>query len=147
MIVRTWESYNQRLILVFSLATHPQRKHSRFTTDVPDKSSKLFIVDHPTPEVIAPIAEEVAPEPAASTGSPSSTTGDQDAPPPSHSQTTPDTQSLIIPNDVKNNNHDLDVAHMNNDPFFVLPILEVSSYQSSSMDSIHIVVLPNHQPS
>ncbi|GJX60060.1 copia protein [Tanacetum coccineum] len=34
------------------------------------------------PEVIVPIAEVVAPEPAASTGLPSSTTIDQDAPPP-----------------------------------------------------------------
>ncbi|GKE01510.1 retrovirus-related pol polyprotein from transposon TNT 1-94 [Tanacetum coccineum] len=48
-------------------------------------------VDHPAPEVIAPIAEVVAPEPAASTGSPSSTTIDQDAPSPSNSQTTPET--------------------------------------------------------
>nr|GEX08633.1 hypothetical protein [Tanacetum cinerariifolium] len=39
-------------------------------------------VDHPAPEVIAPIAEVVAPIPAASTGSPSSTTVDQDAPSP-----------------------------------------------------------------
>ncbi|GJZ27753.1 retrovirus-related pol polyprotein from transposon TNT 1-94, partial [Tanacetum coccineum] len=39
-------------------------------------------VDHPAPEVIAPIAEVVAPEPATSTGSPSSTTVDQDAPSP-----------------------------------------------------------------
>nr|GEW60129.1 retrovirus-related Pol polyprotein from transposon TNT 1-94 [Tanacetum cinerariifolium] len=37
-------------------------------------------VDHPAPEVIAPIADVVAPEPAESTGSPSSTTVDQDAP-------------------------------------------------------------------
>ncbi|GKA94576.1 retrovirus-related pol polyprotein from transposon TNT 1-94 [Tanacetum coccineum] len=36
-------------------------------------------VDHPAPEVITPIADVVAPEPAASTGSPSSTTVDQDA--------------------------------------------------------------------
>nr|GEX42868.1 retrovirus-related Pol polyprotein from transposon TNT 1-94 [Tanacetum cinerariifolium] len=36
-------------------------------------------VDHPAPKVIALIAEVVAPEPAASTGSPSSTTIDQDA--------------------------------------------------------------------
>nr|GFB21528.1 hypothetical protein [Tanacetum cinerariifolium] len=42
-------------------------------------------VDHPAPEVIAPIADVVAPEPAASTGSPSSTTVDQDAPTPSNS--------------------------------------------------------------
>ncbi|GKC74655.1 hypothetical protein Tco_1120538 [Tanacetum coccineum] len=75
-------------------------------------------VDHPALKVIAPIAKVVAPEPAASTGSPSSTTVDQDAPSPSNSQTTPETQSPIIPNDVEEDNHDLDVAHMNNDPFF-----------------------------
>nr|GEU70659.1 hypothetical protein [Tanacetum cinerariifolium] len=39
-------------------------------------------VDLPAPEVIAPIAEVVTLEPAASTGSPSSTTVDQDAPSP-----------------------------------------------------------------
>ncbi|GKF18297.1 hypothetical protein Tco_0063215, partial [Tanacetum coccineum] len=50
-------------------------------------------VDHPTLEVITPIAEVVAPEPAASIGSPSSKTVDQDAPSPSNSQTTPGTQS------------------------------------------------------
>ncbi|GKF78727.1 hypothetical protein Tco_0234295, partial [Tanacetum coccineum] len=48
-------------------------------------------VDHPAPEVIAPIAEVVAPKPAVSTGSPSSTIVDQDAPSPSNSQTTPET--------------------------------------------------------
>ncbi|GJV85454.1 retrovirus-related pol polyprotein from transposon TNT 1-94 [Tanacetum coccineum] len=79
-------------------------------------------VDHPAPEVIAPIAEVVAPEPVVSTGSPSSTIVDQDAPSPSNSQTTPETQSPIIPNDVEEDNHDLDVAHMNNDPFFGIPI-------------------------
>nr|GFA93622.1 retrovirus-related Pol polyprotein from transposon TNT 1-94 [Tanacetum cinerariifolium] len=76
-------------------------------------------VDHPAPEVIAPIAEVVTPAPAASTGSPSSTTVDQDAPSASNSQTTPEPQSSIIPNDVEDDNHDLDVAHMNNDLFFV----------------------------
>ncbi|GJY07718.1 retrovirus-related pol polyprotein from transposon TNT 1-94 [Tanacetum coccineum] len=39
-------------------------------------------VDRLAPKVIAPIAEEVAPEPAALTGSPSLTTIDQDAPSP-----------------------------------------------------------------
>ncbi|GJR01631.1 retrovirus-related pol polyprotein from transposon TNT 1-94 [Tanacetum coccineum] len=149
MIERTWVSYNRRLILVFSLAMHLQRKHSEFTTDVPDILSKTIHVDFdeltamaskhsssglalheitpatissrlvpnptpstpfvppsrtdldilfqplfdelltpqpridlPTPEVIARIAEVVVPEPTASTGSPSSTTVDQDAPSP-----------------------------------------------------------------
>ncbi|GKF02279.1 putative ribonuclease H-like domain-containing protein, partial [Tanacetum coccineum] len=102
-------------------------------------------VDHLAPEVIAPIADIVAPEPAASTGSPSSTTVDQDAPSPSTSQTTLETQSLIIPNDVEEHNHDLDVAHMNNDPYFGIPIPEVHSDQSSSSDIIYTIVHPDHQ--
>ncbi|GJT18307.1 retrovirus-related pol polyprotein from transposon TNT 1-94 [Tanacetum coccineum] len=97
-------------------------------------------VDHPAPEVIALIAEVVAPEPAASTGSPSSTTVDQDAPSPSNSQTTPETQSLVIPNDVEEDNHDLDVAHMNNDPFFGILIPENISEASSSSDVIPTIV-------
>nr|GEY04754.1 reverse transcriptase domain-containing protein [Tanacetum cinerariifolium] len=46
----------------------------------------------------------LAPEPAESTGSPSSTTVDQDAPSPSNSQSTPKTQPPIIPNDVEEDN-------------------------------------------
>nr|GEU61722.1 hypothetical protein [Tanacetum cinerariifolium] len=102
-------------------------------------------VDHPTPKVIAPVVEVVALEPTASTGSPTSTTVNQDAPSPSNSQTTPKTQFPIIPNDVKDDNHDLDVSHMNNDPFFGILILEGSSDQSSSADVIHTVVHPDHQ--
>ncbi|GJR86677.1 retrovirus-related pol polyprotein from transposon TNT 1-94 [Tanacetum coccineum] len=79
-------------------------------------------VDHPAPEVIALIDEVVALVPAVSTGSPSSTTVDQDAPSPSNSQTTPETQSPILPNNVEEDNHDLDVAYMNNNPFFGIPI-------------------------
>ncbi|GJT14336.1 retrovirus-related pol polyprotein from transposon TNT 1-94 [Tanacetum coccineum] len=97
-------------------------------------------VDHPAPEVIALIPEVVSPEPTASTGSPSSTTVDQDTPSPSNSQTTPETQSPVIPNDVEVENHDLDVAHMNNDPFFGIPILENDSEASSSSDVIPTVV-------
>ncbi|GJT91113.1 retrovirus-related pol polyprotein from transposon TNT 1-94 [Tanacetum coccineum] len=91
----------------------------------------------PAPEVIALIAEVVALEPAASTGSPSSTTIDQDAPSPSNSQTTPETQSPVISNDVKEENHDLDVTHMNNDPLFGILIPE---NDSSSLDVIPTIV-------
>ncbi|GJV36059.1 retrovirus-related pol polyprotein from transposon TNT 1-94 [Tanacetum coccineum] len=97
-------------------------------------------VDHPALEVIAPITELDAPEPDALTGSPSSTTIDQDAPSPSNSQTIPETQSPIIPNDVEEDNHDLDVAYMNNDPFFGIPILENDSEASTSSDVIPTVV-------
>ncbi|GJX27867.1 retrovirus-related pol polyprotein from transposon TNT 1-94 [Tanacetum coccineum] len=102
-------------------------------------------VNYPAPKVVAPIHEVVAPVPAVSTGSPSSTNVDQDAPSPSNSQTTPETQSPIIPNDVEEDNHDLDVAHMNNDLYFGILIPEVPSDQSSSTDSIHIIVHPDHQ--
>ncbi|GJU61715.1 retrovirus-related pol polyprotein from transposon TNT 1-94 [Tanacetum coccineum] len=107
----------------------------------------LSSVDRPTPKVIALIFEAVALEPAASIGSPSSTTVDQDSPSPSNLQTTPETQSPIISNDVEEENHDLDVAHMNNDPFFGIPIPNYVS-ESSSSDVIPTVVqtvVPNSE--
>ncbi|GKA80699.1 uncharacterized mitochondrial protein-like protein [Tanacetum coccineum] len=72
---------------------------------------------------------------AASTGSPSSATVDQDAPSPSNSQTSLETQSPVISNDVEEENHDLDVAHLNNDPFFGILILENNSEASSFSDT------------
>ncbi|GJR16782.1 retrovirus-related pol polyprotein from transposon TNT 1-94 [Tanacetum coccineum] len=63
-------------------------------------------VDQPALEVIAPIAEVVAPKPAEST----------------------------------EENRDLDVAHMNNDPFFGIPILENDSEASYSSDVIPTIV-------
>ncbi|GJT45093.1 hypothetical protein Tco_0953808 [Tanacetum coccineum] len=75
-----------------------------------------------------------------STDSPSSTTVDQDAPSPSNSQTTPETQSPIISIDVEEENHDLDVAHMNNDPFFGIPIPKNNSKASSSSNVIPTIV-------
>nr|GEV50298.1 integrase, catalytic region, zinc finger, CCHC-type, peptidase aspartic, catalytic [Tanacetum cinerariifolium] len=115
------EYYEQRQLLphvtpkivpsyVFVMARHHM---SFYMTNFP--TYRTFIVDHPALEVIAPIAEVVALELVTSTGSPSSTTVDQDAPLPSNSQTTPETQSPIILNDVEDDNHNLDVAHMNND--------------------------------
>ncbi|GKB29395.1 hypothetical protein Tco_0868796, partial [Tanacetum coccineum] len=96
----------------------------------------------PPPSVDLPI---VALVPAVSTGSPSLTIVDQDAPSPSNSQTTPKTQPPIIPNDVEEDNHDIKVALMGNDPYFGIPIPEVPSDQSSSTDSIHTIMHPDHQ--
>nr|GFD21425.1 hypothetical protein [Tanacetum cinerariifolium] len=61
-------------------------------------------VDHQAPEVIALIADVIPPVQAESTGSPSSTSVDQNAPSPSKSQTTPETPS-VIPQDVEEDNH------------------------------------------
>ncbi|GJU22394.1 putative ribonuclease H-like domain-containing protein [Tanacetum coccineum] len=82
-------------------------------------------VDHPAPKVIAPIAEVVAPEPAASTGSPSSTTVDQDAPSPSNSQTTPKRISYSLLMKLKKANNDLEFTHGITDSVFGILILEM----------------------
>nr|GEX86387.1 uncharacterized mitochondrial protein AtMg00810-like [Tanacetum cinerariifolium] len=101
------------------------------------------VVNH-APEVIAPITEVIPPVHADSTGSPSSTTVDQDAPSLSKTHTTTETQSSVIPQDVGNDNLDMEVAHMGNDLLFGVPIPEVTSVQSSSMVSPQIIVQTNH---
>nr|GEU52915.1 hypothetical protein [Tanacetum cinerariifolium] len=85
--------------------------------DVEPIAPRLVGISHET-SLARSLQQNVAPKPDASTSSPLSTTVDQDAPSPSNSQTSHKTQSLVISNDVEEENHDLDVTHMNNDPFF-----------------------------
>nr|GEU40261.1 retrovirus-related Pol polyprotein from transposon TNT 1-94 [Tanacetum cinerariifolium] len=47
-------------------------------------------------------------------------------------ETTPKTQSSVIPQDVEEDIHNIEVAHIGNDPLFGVPIPEVTSAQSSS---------------
>ncbi|GJX89308.1 retrovirus-related pol polyprotein from transposon TNT 1-94 [Tanacetum coccineum] len=108
------------------------------------KSLKGNVDDSKSQKVIAPIPEVVAHEHAVSTGSPSSTTVDQDAPSPSNSHTTRETQTPIISHDVEEDNHDIKVAHMGNDPYFGILIPEVTSDQPSSTNVIHTIVPPDH---
>nr|GEX24965.1 retrovirus-related Pol polyprotein from transposon TNT 1-94 [Tanacetum cinerariifolium] len=96
------------------------------------------------PEVIAPIAEVIPIVHADSTGLPSSTTVDQDAPFLSKSHTTTEIQSLVIPQDVGDDNLDMEVAHMGNDPLFAVPILKFTYVQSSSTASPQSIVQTNH---
>ncbi|GJZ52381.1 putative ribonuclease H-like domain-containing protein [Tanacetum coccineum] len=104
-------------------------------------------VDLQAPEVIAPILEVVVHEHAVSTDSPASTTVDQNAPLSCNSHTTQETQTPIISHEAEEDNHDIEVAHMGNDPYFGIPIPEVTSDQSSSSDVIHTIVPPDHQVS
>ncbi|GKE19100.1 retrovirus-related pol polyprotein from transposon TNT 1-94, partial [Tanacetum coccineum] len=53
---------------------------------------------------------------------------------------TPETQSHVISNDVEEENHHLDVSHMNNDPFFGIPVPKNDSEASSSSDVIPTIV-------
>ncbi|GKB14652.1 retrovirus-related pol polyprotein from transposon TNT 1-94 [Tanacetum coccineum] len=84
----------------------------------------------------------IAPEPAVSTGTPSSTIIDQDAPSTSTSQTPPETPSPVIPLGVEEADHDIEVAHMVNNPVVEFLIPEPSSEESSTQ-----VVIPNHMHS
>ncbi|GJY63312.1 hypothetical protein Tco_0464772, partial [Tanacetum coccineum] len=63
---------------------------------------------------------------------------------PSNSHTTQGTQTPIISHDVEEDNHDIEVAHMGNDPYFGIPIPEVPFDQSSDI-IIPIVHLPINQ--
>nr|GEU63877.1 hypothetical protein [Tanacetum cinerariifolium] len=73
-------------------------------------------VDPQAPEVIAPIAD-----------------------------TTPEIQSSVIPQDVEEDIHNIEVAHIGNDPLFGVPIPEVTYAQSSSTVSPHTFMQPDHQ--
>ncbi|GJT62913.1 hypothetical protein Tco_1006446 [Tanacetum coccineum] len=74
------------------------------------------------------------------TGSPSSTTVDQDAPLPSTLQTTPQSQSQIIPLSAKEESHDIKVTHISNDPYFGILIQKTVSEESLSSDVISTTV-------
>nr|GFB96758.1 putative ribonuclease H-like domain-containing protein [Tanacetum cinerariifolium] len=97
-----------------------------------------------TPEAIAPIAEAIPSGYGDLTGSPSSTTVEQDAPFTSNSPTPTETQSSVIPQDVGDDNLDMEVAHMGNDPLFGVPIPEVTSAQSTTPASPQTIVQTNH---
>nr|GEY13676.1 retrovirus-related Pol polyprotein from transposon TNT 1-94 [Tanacetum cinerariifolium] len=101
-------------------------------------------VDNQAPKVIAPIPDVIPPSQDDSTSSPSSTTVDQDAPSLSKSHTTAETQSSFIPQDVEEENLDIKVAHMGNDPLLDVPIPAVISAQSSTTVSPHHIVQPDH---
>nr|GFC17418.1 integrase, catalytic region, zinc finger, CCHC-type, peptidase aspartic, catalytic [Tanacetum cinerariifolium] len=78
--------------------------------------SSGLVVDHQAPEVITSIVDVIPLVQADSTSSPSLRTVDQDAPSPSKSHTTAETQSYVIPQAVEENNIDMQVAHIGNDP-------------------------------
>nr|GEW07143.1 hypothetical protein [Tanacetum cinerariifolium] len=91
-----------------------------------------------TIKVISPVQAEL-------TGLPYLTSVDQDAPSLSKSQTTTETQSSVIPQDVEEDNLDIEVAHIENDPLFGVPIPEAISAQSSSTVSPQKIVQADHQ--
>ncbi|GKD84810.1 retrovirus-related pol polyprotein from transposon TNT 1-94 [Tanacetum coccineum] len=94
---------------------------------------------NPPPSVDRQVTAVPAPELVISSGTPSSTTIYQDAPSSCTSQTTPKTPSPVIPLSAEEADHDIEVAHMDNNPFVEFLILE-----SSFEESYTQVVIPNH---
>nr|GEU82643.1 hypothetical protein [Tanacetum cinerariifolium] len=115
------------------------------------KTISLRLVSYPPSLtlVVSLVPTVVAPRPTNLIGTPSSTTIDQYVPSLSTSQTPQETQSLEIPPDVKEHFYNIKVVHLDNDPFFGVPILEPNSKESSSRDviptNVHSVnQLPEH---
>nr|GFA78906.1 putative ribonuclease H-like domain-containing protein [Tanacetum cinerariifolium] len=81
---------------------------------------------------------------ADSTGSSSSTMVEQDAPSTSNSTTPTETQSSIIPQDVGDDNLDMEVAHIGSDPLFGIPSPEINFEQSTTPASPQAIVQTDH---
>nr|GEX84850.1 retrovirus-related Pol polyprotein from transposon TNT 1-94 [Tanacetum cinerariifolium] len=89
------------------------------------------------------VTEVIPPVHAGSTGLPSSTTVDQDAPSPSKTHTTTEIQSSIIPQDVGDDNLDMEVAHIGNDPLFGVHILEEELNEFERLEVWELVPRPD----
>ncbi|GJS76578.1 retrovirus-related pol polyprotein from transposon TNT 1-94 [Tanacetum coccineum] len=101
---------------------------------------------NPPPCVDPQVPTVITPETVVSTGTPSSNTIDQDAPSTSTSQTNQETPSPVIPLGVEEADHDIEVAHMDNNPYVDFPISEPSSEESSSQVVISNNVHSFNQP-
>nr|GFA56858.1 hypothetical protein [Tanacetum cinerariifolium] len=98
------------------------------------------------PEAIAPIVEVIPPGNADLTSSPSSTMDEQDAPSMSNSTTPTETSSSVIPQDVRDDNLDMEEAHMGSDPLVGIPIPDINSEQSTIPASPQAIVQTAHPP-
>ncbi|GKB23923.1 hypothetical protein Tco_0863324 [Tanacetum coccineum] len=101
---------------------------------------------NPPPSVASLVPAFVAPEPGDLTSTPSSTIIDQDTPSLSTLQTHYEIQSPVIPSSVKEEFHDIEVTHLDKDPFFSVPIPKPNSEESSLGNVIPTNVHSVNQP-
>ncbi|GKF42719.1 hypothetical protein Tco_0126061, partial [Tanacetum coccineum] len=85
-------------MVIWSMASEHSSSGPALHEMTPVTISSGLVPNPPPSTPFVPPSRIVAPVPAISTGSPSLTIVDQDAPSPSNSQTTPETQSPILPN-------------------------------------------------
>ncbi|GKC85295.1 hypothetical protein Tco_1141012 [Tanacetum coccineum] len=96
------------------------------------------------PNVDALVSEVAAPVPVVSTSTPSSTSVDQEAPLLSTSQTSQESPSHVISQGIEEDDHDIEVAHMNDNSGNRNTIPEPSSEESSSQNVHSINQPPEH---
>ncbi|GJU12654.1 retrovirus-related pol polyprotein from transposon TNT 1-94 [Tanacetum coccineum] len=101
---------------------------------------------NPLPSIASLVLTVIAPEHVDPTGIPSSTSIDQDAPSPSTLQTPQKSQSPVIPSSIEEHFYNIEIAHLDNDPFFGVPIPELNSEESSLRDGIPTHVHSINQP-
>ncbi|GJX71138.1 hypothetical protein Tco_0308309 [Tanacetum coccineum] len=100
----------------------------------------------PSPSVVSHVLPVVAPLLADTTGTPLSTSIDQDAPSASTSPTSQETKSPIISQGVEEQIQETDNAQFDNNPFANIFTPEPSFEESSSHDIIPSHVHPSNQP-
>ncbi|GJW61708.1 hypothetical protein Tco_0111043 [Tanacetum coccineum] len=103
----------------------------------PKTISSRLVQNIPSPTPHVSPKRSTGKEPTVSTDTPSSTIIDQDAPSTSTSQTTQEKPSPVIPLDVEEAYHDIEVAHMDNNSSFGILIPEPSFEESSSQTKDH----------
>nr|GEX26873.1 hypothetical protein [Tanacetum cinerariifolium] len=102
----------------------------------------------PGPKLVTPrtISSILVPNISSSTPTPSLTTIDQDPPSSSTSKTTQETPPLVIPLGIEEVYHDIEVAHMYNNPYvnFLIPepIFEESSTHVVTPNNVHLINQP-----
>ncbi|GJZ31040.1 hypothetical protein Tco_0576087 [Tanacetum coccineum] len=92
---------------------------------------------NPPPCVDLQVPTIITPEPAVSTGLPSSTTINQDTPSTSTSQTNQETPSPVIPLGVEEADHDIEVAYMDNNPYSYKEALTKSCWIESMQKELN----------
>ncbi|GJS39776.1 uncharacterized mitochondrial protein-like protein [Tanacetum coccineum] len=131
-----------RTMLIYAMASSVISRRSRYFDELTTMASELSSSGPALHEMTpATISSGLVPDPPPSTPFVPPSRTDWDilfqplfdellTPPPSvdlpapevidlnNSQTTPETQPPVIPNDVEEDNHDIEVAHMGNDPYF-----------------------------
>ncbi|GJY68701.1 retrovirus-related pol polyprotein from transposon TNT 1-94 [Tanacetum coccineum] len=102
--------------------------------------------EDPSPSVVSRVPHAVAPIPADTTGTPSSTIIDQDAPSASTSPTTHETKSPVIHQGVEEQIQGTENAQFDNDLLYNIFTLKPSSKESSSRDIIPSNLHQANQP-